>query len=109
MLQDLRLALKWLLKEKAFTLAALATLALCIGANTAIVSVLLAVILEPLDYSEPDRLVTIGNAYPGVGIAEGSSSSAPDYFDRRHAERVTRRAIQALERQGCRVTVESAA
>jgi predicted permease len=83
MLQDLRFALKLLRKEKAFTLAALTTLALCIGANTAIFSVLRAVILEPLHYPEADRLVTIGNAYPGVGITEGSSSSAPDYFDRR--------------------------
>jgi predicted permease len=83
MLQDLRFALKLLHKEKAFTLAALATLALCIGANTAIFSVLRAVILEPLHYQEPGRLVTIGNAYPGVAITEGVSNSEPDYFDRR--------------------------
>jgi predicted permease len=83
MLQDLRFSLKLLRKEKAFTLAALATLALCIGANTAIFSVLRAVILEPLHYPEPGRLVTIGNAYPGVAITEGTSNSEPDYFDRR--------------------------
>jgi len=83
MLQDLRFALKLLRKEKAFTLAALGTLALCIGANTAIFSVLRAVILEPLHYQEAERLVTLGNAYPGVGIGEGISNAAPDYFDRR--------------------------
>jgi predicted permease len=83
MLRDLRFALKLLRKEKAFTLAALATLALCIGANTAIFSVLEAVVLDPLRYPEPDRLVTLGNAYPGVGISEGVSNSEPDYFDRR--------------------------
>src|SRR5579883_3139721 len=83
MIQDLRFALKLLRKEKAFTLAALATLALCIGANTAIFSVLRAVILEPLHFPESNRLVTLGNAYPGVGITEGTSNSEPDYFDRR--------------------------
>jgi predicted permease len=83
MLRDLRFALKLLRKEKAFTLAALATLALCIGANTAIFSVLQAVVLAPLHYPQPDRLVTLGNAYPGVGIIEGVSNSEPDYFDRR--------------------------
>jgi predicted permease len=88
MLQDLRFALKLLRKEKAFTLAALATLALCIGANTAIFSVLRAVALEPLHYPEAERLVTIGNAYPGVGLTEGSSNSAPDYFDRRQLTEV---------------------
>lgn len=83
MLNDLRFALKLLRKEKAFTAAALLTLALCIGANTAIFSVLHAVVLDPLHYTEPDRLVILGNAYPGVGITEGVSNSEPDYFDRR--------------------------
>jgi len=58
MLQDLRFALKLLSKEKAVTLAALATLALCIGANTAIFSVLRAVILGPLHYPEPKVVKT---------------------------------------------------
>ena len=83
MLQDLRYAIKLLCKEPAFTLAALLTLALCIGANTAIFSVLRAVVLDPLHYPEPGRIVMLGNAYPGVGITEGLSNSEPDYFDRR--------------------------
>jgi predicted permease len=83
MFHDLRYALKLLRKEKAFTLAALATLTLCIGANTAIFSVLEAVVLAPLPYPEPEQLTTLGNAYPGVGITEGVSNSEPDYFDRR--------------------------
>jgi len=83
MIQDLRFGLKLLWKEKGFTLTALATLALCIGANTAIFTVLHAVLLAPLPFAEPQRLVTIGNIYPGAGITRSVQSSIPDYFDRR--------------------------
>ena len=83
MLQDLRFGLKLLWKEKTFTLTALATLALCIGANTAIFTVLNAVVLEPLPYPEPGRLVLLGNIYPSVGFADGTSNSGPDYYHRR--------------------------
>lgn len=82
MLQDLRVGLRLLWKEKAFTLAALLTLSLCIGANTAIFTVLNAVILEPLPFPEPSRLVTLFNVYPGVGVFRGANG-APDYLDRR--------------------------
>src|SRR6476661_6094773 len=83
MLHDLRFGLKLLWKEKGFTLTALATLALCIGANTAIFTVLHAVILAPLPFAEPERLVSIGNVYPGAGITKSVQSSIPDYLDRR--------------------------
>ena len=83
MLRDLRFAFKLLVKERAFTAAAMLTLALAIGANTAIFSILNAVVLDPLHYPGPDRLVLLGNSYPGVGIIEGVSNSEPDYFDRR--------------------------
>ena len=83
MLRDLRFALKLLAKERAFTAAALLTLALAIGANTAIFSVLQAVVLDPLHYPESEKLVILGDSYPGVGINEGVSNSEPDYFDRR--------------------------
>ena len=84
MLQDLRFGLKLLWKEKAFTITALLTLALCIGANTAIFTVLHAVILNPLPFPQPDRLTTMYNIYPGVIKSQGvGSNSVPDYFDRR--------------------------
>ena len=71
MLQDLKFGLKLLWKEKAFTATALLTLALCIGANTAIFTVLNAAILHPLPHPEPDRLVD----YAANGV--------PDYLDRK--------------------------
>uniref|UniRef100_Q01YN6 Permease n=1 Tax=Solibacter usitatus (strain Ellin6076) TaxID=234267 RepID=Q01YN6_SOLUE len=83
MFQDLRFGFKLLWKEKAFTVTALLTLALCIGANTAIFSVLHAVILAPLPFPESDRLVAMGNVYPGAGIDKSIQNSIPDYYDRR--------------------------
>src|SRR4051794_1525970 len=83
MFQDLRFGFKLLWKEKAFTITALLTLALCIGANTAIFSVLHAVILAPLPFSQPDRLVALGNIYPGAGITKSIQNAIPDYLDRR--------------------------
>jgi len=83
MFQDLRFGLKLLWKEKAFTVTALLTLALCIGANTAIFSVLHAVVLEPLPFPDSGRLVSVYNIYPGVGVLDRGSNSAPDYFDRK--------------------------
>jgi predicted permease len=70
-------------KQKAFTLAALLTLALCIGANTAIFTVLDGVLLRGLPFPEPERLVTMYNLYPGVGVSDRGSNSVPDYLDRR--------------------------
>jgi predicted permease len=82
-LQDLRFGLKLLWKEKAFSLTALLTLALCIGANTAIFTVLNTVILQPLPYPEPERLATLYNIYPGVGVTDRGANGVPDYLDRK--------------------------
>jgi predicted permease len=88
MLSDFRFGLKLLWKEKAFTITALLTLALCIGANTAIFTVLNAVVLEPLPFPESDRIVRIGNSYPGVGFADLGQNSGPDYRDKRQLTEV---------------------
>ena len=84
MISDIRVGLRLLRRDKAFTVTAALTLALCIGANTALFSVVHNVLLKPLPVPESDRIVLMGNAYPGAGAAAaaGGSSSAPDYFDR---------------------------
>src|SRR5688572_29681493 len=65
MLHDLRIALRAFADQKAFTGAALVTLALGIGANIAIFSVVYGVLLRPLPYPEPHRLVQISEVVPG--------------------------------------------
>src|SRR5947209_7356152 len=90
MLNDLRVGLRLLWKDKAFSLTAALTLAVCIGANTALFSVVQHVLLRPLPFPESDRLVLMGNAYPGAGVGAsvGSYSGAPDYYDRLRATTV---------------------
>jgi predicted permease len=80
--QDLRFALRLLWKDRGFTLTTVATLALCLAANTSIFAVIHAVLLRPLPFPEPERLATVFNSYPGAGAVR-ASNGVPDYYDRR--------------------------
>ena len=68
-----------------FAAAAIVSLALGIGANTALFSVTAGVLLRPLPYAEPERLVVLWNRSPGLGITEDWFSTA-QYFDIRHGQ-----------------------
>src|SRR5882762_7018606 len=79
-MNDLRLAWRQLIKSPGFTATAVLTLALGIGANTAIFSVINGILLRPLPYPEPDRLVTLWERSPQRGI-EQERVSGPNYLD----------------------------
>jgi predicted permease len=79
MLQDLRYGLRMLLKHKGFTAVAVLSLALGIGANTAIFSLMDALMLRALPVYEPDRLMLFGNA-ESAGITIGFPDSSTDLF-----------------------------
>ncbi len=79
--RDLGFGAKILWKGKGFALAAIATLALCLGANAAIFTIVDSVLFEPLPLPESDRLVLVYNSYPKAGV-ERASNGVPDYYDR---------------------------
>jgi predicted permease len=82
--QDLRVALRGLWKDRGFTATTVATLALCLAANVAIFAVVDAVLLKPLPFTRPDRLISIYNQYPGAGVTV-AGNGVPDYYDRLEA------------------------
>src|SRR5207344_2050981 len=80
MTHDLRYALRAFAKSPGFTAAAILSLAIGIGANTAIFSITSALLLRPLPYKDADHLVILWNTSPGLGITQDWFSTA-QYFD----------------------------
>jgi len=78
--QDLRFAARAFRKTPGFTAAAVLSVGIGIGANTAVFSVTHGLLLQPLPYPDPDRLAILWNRSPGLGITEDWFSTA-QYFD----------------------------
>jgi putative ABC transport system permease protein len=84
--RDIRYAVRMLRRRPAFALVAMATLAIAIGANTAMFSVVRAALLAPLEFADADRLVVVWEGYP-PGQAR-AAVSVPGYLDIRAADTV---------------------
>jgi hypothetical protein len=78
-------ATKLLWKDRGFAATVILTLAVCIGANAAIFTVVNSVLLRPLPVPEAGRILVMSNQYPGAGVPETFSNSIPDYLERRLA------------------------
>lgn len=85
--QDLRYGLRILRKNPSFASVAVLALALGIGANTAMFSVIEAVLLRPLPYRNPDEIVRVASTWDLNGTLTNYSSSPPDFFDWRDQNR----------------------
>src|SRR5262245_3613496 len=85
--QDLRYGARSLLRNPAFSVTAISIMAIGIGANTAIFSVVYTVILRPLPYPESERLVMIKEDWPAIRIPD-IGASMPDFLEWRNRNRV---------------------
>src|SRR5437667_6446475 len=81
-MNNFRFVLRQLRKTPGFTVTALTTVAICVGANLAIFAVINSILLRPLPFPQSDRLVTIFNTYPKAGV-ENDGSSITNYYERR--------------------------
>jgi hypothetical protein len=79
--QDLAFAARLLRRDPIYTAGVVLTLALCLGANGAIFTVVRSILLRPLPYPDASRLVYIFDSFPGAGV-ERAGTSIPNYFDR---------------------------
>jgi predicted permease len=105
-LLDLRYAIRSLRKSPGFALVAIVTLALGIGANTAVFSLINAVLLRPLPYAQPESLVLVWESAPFFGVRDSPVAPA-NYVDWKARSRSFEE-IGALEDRGYRLTGDGA-
>jgi predicted permease len=79
--RDLIFALRLLRRDLSYTATVVLTLAICLAANAAIFTVVRSVLLRPLPYADPDRLVFLYDGFPGAGV-ERAGMSVPNWVDR---------------------------
>src|SRR2546421_9938562 len=84
MFRDIKFSLRVLWKDRGYAATVILTLAVCLGTNTAIFTIVNSVLLRPLPVPESDRILLISNQYPRAGVSEQlmMQSGVPDYYDR---------------------------
>ncbi len=82
LLRDIRYGVRALARDKVFSATVIATLAVCIAANTATFSIVNSVLLRPLPVPESESILLMANSYPGAGVGDLKLSAAGDYYDR---------------------------
>ena len=80
--RDLKFGVRSLLKDKGFSATVILTLALCIGANTAIFAIVHSVLLRPLPVPRAEEILLMANQYPKAGSGGSTNSGSADYYDR---------------------------
>ncbi|MGE5814495.1 MAG: ABC transporter permease, partial [Acidobacteriota bacterium] len=81
-LRDVRTSIRLFARERGFSVTAVLTLAVCLGANAAMFTVVYSVLLRPLPVPGADRIVVMGDVYPTITPDDILSNDAPSYFDR---------------------------
>ena len=84
MIRDVLFGLRVLWKDRGYAATAVLTLAVCLGANAAIFTIVHSILLKPLPVPDSDRILLMSNQYPnaGVGYQAFVNSGVPDYYDR---------------------------
>lgn len=82
LLRDVRYGIRTLIRDKSFSAAVIGTLAVCIGANTATLTIVDSVLLRPLPIEDSDSILLMANRYPGAGDVDSNGSGPGDYYDR---------------------------
>ena len=80
--KDLKFGVKLLLRDSGFTVTAVLTLAVALGANLAVFAIVRSVLQKPLPFPESQAVVYVLNSYPNAGVLR-ADTSVPDYFDRK--------------------------
>ena len=84
MIRDVLFGLRVLWKDRGYAATAILTLAVCLGANAAIFTIVHSILLKPLPVPDSDRILLMSNQYPnaGTGSTTNTNSGVPDYYDR---------------------------
>lgn len=85
LLSDFKYGVRSVRKDWRFAAMVVLTLAICIGANTALFTIVNSVLLQPLPVPGADSIILMSNKYPKAGIGDTNMSGAGDYYDRLRA------------------------